>query len=478
MNIKEKICGCPGIGLVLAVGSALFFSSQTLLVAKLHELHPLEVTFSRFAVITIFTIPLILYLKAPWIGEKENWRDLFIRAVLGCFSMLFLYFSLHNMPLGDATVIYMTSPVFVGVLAFFILKESCGIFEIISTMIMLVAVVFIAQPPFIFGAKALKPGEKHQDSTTRMWASLSGLAGSIFHASVHIALRRLKNVHFATILFTYSIWGMLQSGIFAYIAGAWTIPKDPICWAYMVGVGGFSVCALSCLTIALKTENAGSVSVLRSSDLLFAFIWEMIFLNEFPNVWTIVGATLVMCCVLAYGIRKWYRLRQKEDVKEPSDEEQPMLPQENKPKPKWYEFWKMNPKNDNNFVILTDDSPESRRWYEFWKKSINRLGRKMEDSNANEETNEKQPILIQGDSKSKGGARKSYQPNGIETSIDTKRNGIDNSHELESPSDQNGLTAIAEEDVVNGDLGNNSKNVNRNPDGSVTHGSDFEKTDK
>jgi drug/metabolite transporter (DMT)-like permease len=383
------------------------------------------------------------------------------------------------MPLGDATVIYMTSPVFVGVFAFFILKESCGIFEIISTIIMLVAVVFIAQPPFIFGAKSMKPGEKHEDSTTRLWASVSGLVGSIFHASVHIALRRLKDVHFATILFTYSIWGMLQSGIFTYIAGAWSIPKDPICWAYIVGVGGFSVCALSCLTIALKTENAGAVSVLRSSDLLFAFIWEMIFLNQYPNVWTIIGATLVMICVIAYGIRKWYRIRKKRDEKEVSDEEQPILPQEKQPQRKWYQCWRKAEPDENDIVIVTDDNPESKRWYNFWKKSIsNAIGRKLEDANANEETGEKQPILIQEDSHTKVSSRKWYQTNGVEDLNDKMCNGADRHHVAESASDQDGLADIAEEDIANGDLANNilnNENRDKADSQSRTDRSDSEK---
>lgn len=59
------------------------------------------------------------------------------------------------------------------------------------------------------------------------------------------------------------------------------------------------------LTLALQLENAGPVALARTADIVFAFIWQVLFFKEVPNIYSLVGAFLVTSSVVITGLRKW-----------------------------------------------------------------------------------------------------------------------------------------------------------------------------
>lgn len=59
------------------------------------------------------------------------------------------------------------------------------------------------------------------------------------------------------------------------------------------------------LTLALQLEHAGPVAIARTSDIVFAFIWQILFFKEIPNVYSIIGAILVISSVVVTALRKW-----------------------------------------------------------------------------------------------------------------------------------------------------------------------------
>lgn len=73
----------------------------------------------------------------------------------------------------------------------------------------------------------------------------------------------------------------------------------------MVILALFSFGGQILLTLALQMEQAGPVAIARSADIVFAFIWEILFFNEIPNKYSVGGAILVTSSVLLTGLRKW-----------------------------------------------------------------------------------------------------------------------------------------------------------------------------
>lgn len=59
------------------------------------------------------------------------------------------------------------------------------------------------------------------------------------------------------------------------------------------------------LTLALQVEHAGPVAIARTSDIVFAFLWQIIFFKETPNIFSLLGAVFVTSSVILTGMRKW-----------------------------------------------------------------------------------------------------------------------------------------------------------------------------
>lgn len=67
----------------------------------------------------------------------------------------------------------------------------------------------------------------------------------------------------------------------------------------------FDIAGQILLTLALQMENAGPVAIARSADIVFAFIWQIVFFKDVPNAFSLTGAFLVTSSVIITALRKW-----------------------------------------------------------------------------------------------------------------------------------------------------------------------------
>ena len=92
------------------------------------------------------------------------------------------YFAIRALPLGDASAIFFSSPVFVMLIACMYLKEPCGFIQIVQILLTISGVIFVARPEFIF------VGSEMIDIDGLIFAIASSLAtGSSF-----VAMRKLQ----------------------------------------------------------------------------------------------------------------------------------------------------------------------------------------------------------------------------------------------------------------------------------------------
>lgn len=154
----------------------------------------------------------------------------------------------------------------------------------------------ITRPPFLFG-----------QSTTQynFLGPLAALLSTIFAAIVYILLRALKNLHFSVIMVYFATYSILQTSTMAWATGNLCWPKCGTERLLVIALGLFSFSGQMLLTIAAQLEEAGLVAIARTVDVVFAFMWQIIFFNEIPNIFSILGAVLVTSSVVLIGLRKW-----------------------------------------------------------------------------------------------------------------------------------------------------------------------------
>lgn len=193
-------------------------------------------------------------------------------------------FYCRHMPLADASVVVFSVPVFVAIFARIFLKEPCGPFHVLTVTLTLIGVVLITRPPLLFGGASVPPLAAPSDrARTDMWGAAAAFAATLFGANAYVLLRALKGLHFAVVMCNFGAFALMQTLGVSALLGALCVPRCGFDRLLVVALALLSFGGQILLTLSLQLEQAGPVAIARSADIVFAFVWQMVFFNETPN---------------------------------------------------------------------------------------------------------------------------------------------------------------------------------------------------
>ena len=231
-------------------------------------------------------------------GPSGQRLDLLMRGVYGTVSSMGSFMAFSLISLSDATTIQFSSPVFVTLFAYFILKEPLTVLQVLTGTITLAGVVIIAKPKFLFGSQFIL-------SDNRIPGLLSAIMGAFGNAMAIITLRKLKTAAVSVVVIWYSMAIIVTTLITLIIWKQFNWPMDWQTWALLLAIGVSGVCDQYFMTIALRYETAGPASIARTVTIVLAFIWDVLVLNTRFDWNAAVGASLVSVGVIVLGLYKW-----------------------------------------------------------------------------------------------------------------------------------------------------------------------------
>ncbi|XP_028331878.1 solute carrier family 35 member G1 isoform X2 [Gouania willdenowi] len=295
---------CPGRGLCYAFMSTVLFSIIALLVKTIEDIHAIEISAIRCLFQMLFIAPILIYNKISFIGPRDKLVFLVFRGFFGSNAMILLFYAFQQMPLADATVIMFSNPVFTSLLAWIFLKEKCTLWDCAFTVFTITGVILIARPPFIFGKRV---GGIEGEYTNHIKGTIAAFGGAIGAACTFVIVRKLgKSVHYYLSIWYYAVIGLIQCIIGVSFLGEWKLPscgRDR--WMMLLiavlGIGGQTL-----LIKALQIEKAGLVALMRTVDVVLAFIFQFIFFNRAPTLWSLGGALCIVASTSGVALRKWY----------------------------------------------------------------------------------------------------------------------------------------------------------------------------
>ncbi|NXY66013.1 S35G1 protein, partial [Callaeas wilsoni] len=299
----KKKAACPGLGLFYTILSAFLFSVASLFLKKIEDVHAVEVSAFRCVFQMAFILPGLIYYKTGFLGPKGKRIFLFFRGFFGSTAMVLLYYAYQVMPLADATVITFTSPVFTSLLAWIFLKEKYSLWDLLFTLFAVTGVILIARPPFLFGSRVTGIEGNYTD---HLKGTIAAITSTLSAASTIVILRKMgKSVHFFLSIWYYAVIGLIGCVIVLFVLNEWHLPHCGRDRVFLVLIGVLGLGGQIFLTKALQIEKAGPVSIMRTMDVVFAFILQVLFLNHLPTWWTVGGALCVVASSSGTAIRKW-----------------------------------------------------------------------------------------------------------------------------------------------------------------------------
>lgn len=259
--------------------SAFFFSLMAALAKVAGGSVPLfEIVFARSAVVAVLS---------GWglarSGEGFRGREpaiLVLRGVLGFGALTCFYYAVVHLPLADATVIHFVNPVITAVIAVFVLGEHLGVLETVLIVGSLSGVVLVARPGFLFGGTGLDP-----------FAVMVGLCGAILSASAYVTVRRLRGEPAMRIVFYFAVVCAVLSA--PMVVAHSTLPS-PGMLGVLLAVGVATHLGQLFITWGLHMERAGRASSVGYLQIVFAAGWGWVLFHELPDLWTWIGAAVIV----------------------------------------------------------------------------------------------------------------------------------------------------------------------------------------
>lgn len=272
--------------------AAFFFSLMSLLVKVAGQRLPSsELVMGRSIVSLIISFAMLKQARVnPW-GTRKGL--LVVRGLVGFGGLICFFYAIPRLPLADVTVIQFTNPVFTALFAALMLKERLHVAVVLSIVISLLGVLLIAQPSFLFGARA--------EALDPLAVGVA-LAGAVFAALAYTTVRQLRRTEHPLVVVFYFPLVSIPACI-PLLAPVFVWPT-PLEWLMLLGIGILTQIAQIFLTRGLHLEPAGRATSVSYLQIIFAAAWGMIFFAEFPDTLSIAGAVLVISGIIITARRK------------------------------------------------------------------------------------------------------------------------------------------------------------------------------
>lgn len=234
-----------------------------------------------FRMFITFLITLFLSIKAGINPIKLNRPLLWFRSMVGSTAMLATFYSLTRLPVSDVSVVTETRPIFVAMLAGFILGEYSGKKIWLSISLSIVGILLIEKPHI---------AEKN-------FAVFAALLASFLGAIVMICLRKLRDLDPRVIVTHFSATASLVA-ILLFILYRNEINLNTLInietVIMLLGVGIFGTVGQLAMTKAFSLGEAPSVASAGFVKVGFSAMYDLIIWSHVFHFSTITGMLLIL----------------------------------------------------------------------------------------------------------------------------------------------------------------------------------------
>jgi drug/metabolite transporter (DMT)-like permease len=272
-------------GAVLVVAGELMFASMGVGIRFVSVELPNEA-------IVFFRNLFGLVLLAPWLlrggvgGFATKVLHLhLLRGIAGVSAMYCFFYAIAHIPLADAMLLKLTSPLFIPLVALIWLGEQVTPRVWTAIAIGFVGVVLILRP----GVETLSP------------VALIALLGGMFAAVAKVTVRRLARTEPPLrIVFYFALTAAAISGI--PLSWAWQTPSLPA-FAWLAAIALFATLGQLCLTTGLSLAPAARMGAYGYFAVIFGAAYGWLIWDEVPVWWTVGGTILIFIAGLLAGGR-------------------------------------------------------------------------------------------------------------------------------------------------------------------------------
>ncbi len=296
MNMKEvsgKKLNNHAIGIICVIFAAFGFSLMTFFVRLSGDVPTMQKAFFRNAVAAVIAVVPILKSEEKFRIKKGCSLDIFFRCLFGTSGLICNFYAIDRIGIADANMLNKLSPFFAIVLSIPILKEVPTKRDWLAVGIAFIGALLIIRPT---ASLTLVPG-------------LLGLYGGFGAGTAYVFVRKLgkKGERTPVIVLCFSLFSCLVTAPFLIFDFHPMTGQQLLC---LILAGAGAAIGQFSITTAYKFAPAKDISVFDYTQVIFAAILGMLFLDEVPVLLSIFGYIII----IGTAAVRWMRMRKTENT--------------------------------------------------------------------------------------------------------------------------------------------------------------------
>ncbi len=259
----------------VTVGTVIFAANDTLIKTLGGTIHPIEMVFFRYCVGALILVPVFWRARSDLMTTRRLPLHI-ARGIIAGIGQAGSFYAVVHLLLVDATAVQFSRPLFMTLLAVFILGEAVGWRRWAATAVGFGGVIVM-----------VRPGHAGLDV-----AWIVALATALVFAVAMILIRKLAQTEPTTrILFYYQM-----TGVGFFVAPAIWVWRTPVAeeWLLLVAIGVCTTAAMVCFVRGLAAGEASIVGPMEYTRLIYAAFFGYFLFAEVPVVWTWIGAAIIV----------------------------------------------------------------------------------------------------------------------------------------------------------------------------------------
>jgi len=245
------------------------------------DIHPFELAFFRNLFGLLALSPLFFQHGIESFRTSQPKLQA-LRGITGICAMLAWFFGLSVVPLAEATALSFTNAIFGSVIAAVFLREHLSRGRIAAVVVGVVGVLIILRPGF---------------SDWNIGTLIVLFSAMCWGASIVIIKQLSQTDTSVSIVAWFGIQLTLLSLPFAALVWVWPSAVDYI-WLVVMGI--FGTLGHLAMIRALRRMDSAAVFPLDFTRLIWAGVFGFIFFFEFPDLWTWIGASIIVASTIIF----------------------------------------------------------------------------------------------------------------------------------------------------------------------------------
>ncbi len=271
-------------GIMYIIMAAFFFACMSFFIRKAGDLPTMQKGFFRNVVAMFAAAVMLLRTEDKFKIKKGSIPSLLMRAICGTIGLICNYYAIDHMNISDANILNKLAPFFAIIMSTLILNEYANRFEWSMVIVAFIGALFVVKPTL------------DMKCIPAVVAAIGGLGAGTAYTFVRKLGKQGERGPVIVMFFsTFSCIITLPFVIFDFH------PMTLMQLIYLLIAGICAAAGQFTVTQAYAKAPAKDISVFDYSQVLFAAILGFLFLNQIPDIYSIIGYIII----IGAAIIKW-----------------------------------------------------------------------------------------------------------------------------------------------------------------------------